>query len=31
MKRLLIVDDEIGSRQSLHAVFSNEYKVYPRG
>jgi DNA-binding NtrC family response regulator len=28
MKRLLIVDDEMGSRQSLHAVFSNEYKVY---
>jgi DNA-binding NtrC family response regulator len=28
MKKILIVDDEIGSRQSLHAVFSNEYKVY---
>ncbi len=28
MKKLLIVDDEMGSRQSLHAVFSNEYKVY---
>ena len=28
MKKILIVDDEIGSRQSLHAVFSNEYKVF---
>jgi len=27
MKRLLIVDDEMGSRQSLQAVFSRDYKV----
>jgi DNA-binding NtrC family response regulator len=27
MKRLLIVDDELGSRQSLHAVFSGMYQV----
>jgi len=28
MKQLLIVDDEQGSRQSLHAVFSGHYKVH---
>lgn len=28
MKHLLIVDDEQGSRQSLHAVFSGDYKVH---
>jgi len=28
MKQLLIVDDEQGSRQSLHAVFSSHYKVH---
>jgi len=28
MKQLLIVDDEQGSRQSLHAVFSGSYKVH---
>ena len=27
MKRLLIVDDELGSRESLKAIFSREYSV----
>jgi DNA-binding NtrC family response regulator len=28
MKRLLIVDDELGSRESLRAVFSKDYRVF---
>jgi DNA-binding NtrC family response regulator len=28
MKRLLIVDDELGSRESLKAVFAREYEVF---